>query len=612
MRVKVLIIMMVVGLLNLYSMDSAIGRISYIKGDVYIQRGQDLGFESATINFPVTAGDRIATSDGMTEIYIGNANYIRLDRDTKLDVLALSKRSEERVLRLWTGNIYLSIKRISMERDIEVQMGDVSVYVIQPGIYRIDASDRTSGTLFVIKGAVEAQALNGNSIIRSNQSVSWEEGELGRTRTYYASNFDEFDDFNESRESLISRTKVQRYLPSDLYDYEWELDYYGRWHYLSSYGWVWVPPHVFYDWRPYYWGRWVWYPWGWTWVPYEPWGWVTFHYGRWQWHVSIGWYWVPTTIWGPAWVHWTWGDYWIGWCPIDIYNRPVIIVNNYWVTHYHDSAPSNSSSFVFIRKEQLMARDVRNAVLEKDRISKLGAVPIYKSQPDFKPTALSPIPESYKGKIMLKNPEPLLNENHALPSGNMIKSRLRSEDTYPLAGKSVITPGDRVQKNYREMQEIREREYPVKRYEGSENNYSPIERKRSERGTFQPSAEPVKPEDFRSIERRTEIREQTEPFYNRFESMKDRTIRNKYYEENQGSKDFTPFFKRRESPPPSETRGSSSIKDVFKPFSGSRSPVSSRPSDSSIFRAPSPSRSSSTAPSPRSSYSGKSIKKKGD
>jgi hypothetical protein len=91
---------------------------------------------------------------------------------------------------------------------------------------------------------------------------------------------------------------------------------YGYWVYLSPYGHVWIPRYVPYGWRPYTRGRWVWTDVGWLWLSNFDWGWLVFHYGRWGWHQRLGWFWVPGTIWAPAWVIWTWGDFYIGWAPI--------------------------------------------------------------------------------------------------------------------------------------------------------------------------------------------------------------------------------------------------------------------------------------------------------
>lgn len=100
---------------------------------------------------------------------------------------------------------------------------------------------------------------------------------------------------------------------SYFYDY---LSPYGVWTYHNSYGYVWIPDRMAYNWRPYSNGQWIWSDHGWTWVSHFEWGWAPFHYGRWGWDRYIGWFWVPDALWGPAWVSWRSGDLYIGWAPL--------------------------------------------------------------------------------------------------------------------------------------------------------------------------------------------------------------------------------------------------------------------------------------------------------
>jgi len=121
------------------------------------------------------------------------------------------------------------------------------------------------------------------------------------------------------------------YVPSDLADEpyydrylsDWDMnqvyDYlspYGYWTRYSSYGYVWVPSSIHYNWRPYTNGRWVWTDYGWTWSSDFRWGWIPFHYGRWGYDPHLGWYWVPGDTWAPAWVSWRYSRLYIGWAPI--------------------------------------------------------------------------------------------------------------------------------------------------------------------------------------------------------------------------------------------------------------------------------------------------------
>jgi hypothetical protein len=74
-----------------YTNDS-VARVSFLQGKGFIQRAADLGYEDAVINDPVAEGDRLVTSDGRLEIQFGRLNYLRLDNDTKLDILNLPKK----------------------------------------------------------------------------------------------------------------------------------------------------------------------------------------------------------------------------------------------------------------------------------------------------------------------------------------------------------------------------------------------------------------------------------------------------------------------------------------------------------------------------------------
>lgn len=95
-----------------------------------------------------------------------------------------------------------------------------------------------------------------------------------------------------------------------------DLEPYGQWIDYPPYGYCWVPGAVAMDWRPYWYGQWVYTDFGWTWASDEPWGWAVYHYGRWFYDPAYGWLWAPGEVWGPAWVEWRWSDDAVGWAPL--------------------------------------------------------------------------------------------------------------------------------------------------------------------------------------------------------------------------------------------------------------------------------------------------------
>jgi len=362
-------------------------RLSYVKGDVVVQRAADLGSEQGVVNLALVEGDKLETSNGRAEVYFGKKNYLRLDDNTEVEFANLPRQGDDRIrVHLLAGKIYLRVGYLEQEKNFEVHTPDASFYILEEGLYRIDLRGNGESELTVLEGSVEAAGEEGSELVGSRARLLASNGHLG-SQTSLSYNRDDFDYWNENRDSLQNQYVSKRYLSSELADYEYELASNGDWAYERPYGYVWVP-HVYYqDWRPYYYGRWLWYPsCGWSWVSDESWGWCTYHYGRWHWRMGLGWYWIPTYHWGPAWVHWYNGYDYVGWCPLSWYNRPVVIVNNYFYDRYYGSHyPAASRALTVVHRGQLQAPRVSGVALNHVEASRLGHISLQSRQPDIKP-----------------------------------------------------------------------------------------------------------------------------------------------------------------------------------------------------------------------------------
>jgi len=389
--------------------NNSFARLSYITGNSYIQRASELTYEEGVVNMPISEGDRVGTTDGRVEIYLGKGNYLRLDKNTKLDFLSLPKKGNDLVhVRVWSGNVYLSVDTLEKEKTIEIHSSDVSTYILNVGLYRFDVRENAETEIFVFKGLVEAAGESGSVLIKEAQRLEAINGHFtSRPTRFLAVADDSFDRWSEDRESEIRKHLAKTYLPEELEDFENELAAYGEWTYVPPYGNVWVPGGVGVTWRPYYNGRWIWTPLaGWTWLPYEPWGWATFHYGRWHWGVGLGWYWIPTSIWGPGWVSWYWGYDYYGWAPLSYYGYPGYLINNMYYSRYTGYYPYNSRALTVIHKNQLKARNVSKVALTQDSIKKLGKISMTNKGPNIKPSKSEIAVQRLDGKrVILHNKE---------------------------------------------------------------------------------------------------------------------------------------------------------------------------------------------------------------
>lgn len=388
--------------------NESIARLSYVEGKAFVQRASDLGYEEAALNMPISEGDRIGTSDGRVEVHFGKGNYIRLDNDSKVDVLNLPKKDDDIArIRIWSGKVFVIVSTLKKEKGIELHTADSSFYVLDRGVYRVDVRENRDTEIQVYQGLIEVAGEDGSTLLKASQRLEISEGRFAsKPSTFIAVANDSFDKFNESRTAVTGREYAKGKLPEELSDFEGELDENGEWTYLAPYGNVWVPNGVDEDWRPYYNGRWNWLPIsGWTWWPYEPWGWSTSHYGRWHWGVDLGWYWIPMNMWGPAWVDWWWDDFYFGWAPMSYWGYPGVIMNGMFYGHYYGGYyPYQSRALTVVRRDHLKDPHISANALRGDSLKSLNRMSLTSKSLSLRPAGTKISVQPLNGnRVLLRN-----------------------------------------------------------------------------------------------------------------------------------------------------------------------------------------------------------------
>ena len=295
-------------------------RIDRVDGSVGIARVIDENTEpdwdEATINAPVSVGDRIYARDGSrASIALTGHNFVRMEPSTSLDVLALGDSRTQLALR--SGSALFDVGALDSGEFYEVATPCGAVDFTQPGLYQVGIDNGTA-IISVLSGLAQVVGQGGSGYINKGQvftltSAAASEVLASRLSPSLAGGI--VDDYYRYRHPTVYDGRYASYdtYLQDPFYYDpyrssascrfvgadipglYDLDGYGDWSNLDGYGNSWAP-RVSAGWAPFRSGSWDLYDaWGPTWVSTEPWGWAPYHYGRWA-FVQERWFWVPVEV----------------------------------------------------------------------------------------------------------------------------------------------------------------------------------------------------------------------------------------------------------------------------------------------------------------------------
>ncbi len=271
-----------------------VARLSFAHGKVSFQPSGETGWSEASVNRPVTTGDRLFTDQGArAELEVGPF-ALRLSQNT--DVTLANLNDQLLQLGVGQGTLRVTVYEMPANNSVEIDTPNGALVLQAAGSYRVDtAADGKSTQVTVNAGSLQISAGDLSQTLQSGQAVT-----LTGTGPVMAADLsvpppDDFDKWCAGRdrrvETSASIQSVGRGIPGGE-----DLDADGQWVNDPGYGLVWYPSEVPPGWVPYRNGYWAYVrPWGWTWVEAEPWGYAPFHYGRWV-RIRRVWAWVP----GPA------------------------------------------------------------------------------------------------------------------------------------------------------------------------------------------------------------------------------------------------------------------------------------------------------------------------
>jgi hypothetical protein len=270
-----------------------VARLSYTRGAVSFQPGGTDDWIDATVNRPLTTGDKLWSDSGSrAALHIGSAS-IHLSENTGFSFLNLTDNIAQ--LQLTAGTIRIRVKRLGDDDDFEVDTPNLAFTITTPGIYKISVNESGDTTVIedrkgqgqVTGGGSEYDVYAGDvGTFTGTDELDEDVQDLDEYST------DDFEKWSEQRDHHEDISISAQYVSDDAIGYD-DLDDNGGWRPVPEYGTIWFPHTAMVGWAPYHYGHWAYVaPWGYSWIDDAPWGFAPFHYGRW---VSVGgaWGWVP-------------------------------------------------------------------------------------------------------------------------------------------------------------------------------------------------------------------------------------------------------------------------------------------------------------------------------
>jgi hypothetical protein len=266
-------------------------RLAYTSGDVSFSPAGGSEWVQATLNRPLTTGDRLwADANALAELQMGGA-AIRLSASTELVINNLDDKTAQ--LALSQGSLNVRVRQMARDQSFEVQTPNLVVALRQAGEYRIDVDPSSNvASVKVRLGRADVYADRASSTVEADQAYRFYGANLSGFEPISVASEDGLDRWSHERERRAASSDSARYVSYEVVGYE-DLDAYGTWRTDPIYGNVWQPNQLQPGWTPYRNGHWTWIdPWGWNWVDDAPWGYAVSHYGRWA-RINGFWGWVP-------------------------------------------------------------------------------------------------------------------------------------------------------------------------------------------------------------------------------------------------------------------------------------------------------------------------------
>jgi Family of unknown function (DUF6600)/FecR protein len=276
-------------------------RLSYVDGNVQMDRASGQGMERAMLNSPIIEGARILTgANGLAEIEFEDNSTIRLGEATEVrfsQLLLNDDGDKVNEVELVRGTMYFDTRTGKHDIDRVLAAGRTFVLRHDSQLRFMMLGDQAQ--VAVLSG--EAQFENNGQLARIKKNDTVTVDSTNPAGMVLAKGVDSIslDRWNSERAAYQSAYSYDNtgYGNRGMSGFGYsDLAYYGGFTYLPGYGMAWQPygASSWSGWDPYMSGGWMYTSGlGYTWASAYPWGWMPSHYGSWIYLPTGGWFWTP-------------------------------------------------------------------------------------------------------------------------------------------------------------------------------------------------------------------------------------------------------------------------------------------------------------------------------
>lgn len=298
-----LLFILLLSLSALADSHARIVRLSYLDGNVEIDKGDGRGFSPAYLNMPVTSQSRLWARDGQAEVEFEDGSTARLTPDTLVNFQQLDSdnngaRSSTLVLQDGTG--YFDVHHRDGD-EFQVQFAAETLRITHSAHFRID-SEKAGQELSVFSGEVQVAARGGSEVaVKKGETISIDADDPDRYQLAKSVDAETYDRWDSQRAEDHEREVAAAAVVGNNSDVNYgfsDLNAYGNYFSVPGYGYMWRPYSMPIGWDPFADGYWMDYPgYGYLFISGYPWGWTPYRYGSWQFVNGYGWCWNPGNNW---------------------------------------------------------------------------------------------------------------------------------------------------------------------------------------------------------------------------------------------------------------------------------------------------------------------------